>query len=425
MSHQGPWTIYIPKKRQGEELDGLRKKRQRLADDEKRAKRLIKARGAFNEDFFSGASHIENITLERLRVASDMSFSQFEGDLAAWSNEQAARDLFCKLRAADDRAKRFQERSDALARDKKKPRGNLRAMFIKLFANARSGLDIKGIGEGPRDPGVQSTFRKQLFKDMNLIDERGYAWCPILHDWYEQEDMTASHIFSYKHGQEMMDEIFGKFRPSELFSSRNGIVVHKFIEKEFDKGVFVIVPDIPDRFSLETVKAWVTGDVREFKIRIINSLFHKLDRGVTGPKCDTWRNLDGRRLIFRSNNRPAARYLYFHYCLQILRRAWQTTPEEQKALALYEEFGQYVWATPGRYIGRKMLRALVDTLGHEYKDLLRGASMSQSDGNHLLDCLTQQISDTPNRGAGLEEDEGDEAESVDDNDVLLESDGME
>lgn len=421
MGSQGPWTIYIPKKRKGTELTALEAKRQRLEHEEKTAKKAIKARGAFNDDFFSGASRAESITLERLRVSSDISFSHFDGDLAEWSNQAAARDLFSKIRAADDRARRFQERGDALTEAKKKPHGNLRAMFMKLFTNARSGLHIH-TGEGPRDSSKQSDFRNQLLKDMNSVNDQGYVWCPIRHRFFDADDMTASHIFSYKHGQETMDAIFGKIRPSEMFSSRNGIIIHKSIEKHFDSGVFVIVPDVPDRLSLETVRAWLTGEVKDFKIRIINGLFHKLDRGINGPEDETWRDLDGRRLSFRSKARPAARYLYFHYCLQILRRVWQAAPEEKRALALYDEFGQHVWATTGRYIGRNMLRALVETLGHEYKDLLRGASYKEGNGDQFMNVVTKAISESPSPDR-IWDDEETETED-DEEEVELLDDGI-
>lgn len=43
---------------------------------------------------------------------------------------------------------------------------------------------------------------------------------------------------------------------------------------------------------------------------------------------------------FRSNFRPAARYLYFHYCLQILRKAWKEEPLEKTKITLENEIGK-------------------------------------------------------------------------------------
>jgi hypothetical protein len=36
-----------------------------------------------------------------------------------------------------------------------------------------------------------------------------------------------------------------------------------------------------------------------------------------------WRDLDGRRLQFQGDARPKARYIYFHFLLNMLRFAWR------------------------------------------------------------------------------------------------------
>lgn len=61
-------------------------------------------------------------------------------------------------------------------------------------------------------------------------------------DW-----VTGSHLFAYKQGQETMDAIFGKIRAGELLSFRNGLILGAAIEKHFDAGVLVIVPDLPEK----------------------------------------------------------------------------------------------------------------------------------------------------------------------------------
>lgn len=59
--------------------------------------------------------------------------------------------------------------------------------------------------------------------------------------------MTASHIFSYAHGQASMDAIFGKVRPAELFYSRNRLMMFSVLERSFEAGLMVIVPNLPER----------------------------------------------------------------------------------------------------------------------------------------------------------------------------------
>ncbi|KAJ0417294.1 hypothetical protein BJY00DRAFT_316071 [Aspergillus carlsbadensis] len=91
--------------------------------------------------------------------------------------------------------------------------------------------------------------------------------------------------------------------------------------------------------------------------------------------------LDGGKLEFRSNSRPEVRYLYFHYCCQVLRRAlgphheWRGLPHPHSKGR--GEVGGQFWGTPSRYLPRNMLLDLVEELGHEHKDQLQGAGFNQ------------------------------------------------
>lgn len=39
--------------------------------------------------------------------------------------------------------------------------------------------------------------------------------------------MRATHLFAFKHGQDMVNAIFGKIRPKQLFHTKNGILFHQ------------------------------------------------------------------------------------------------------------------------------------------------------------------------------------------------------
>lgn len=81
---------------------------------------------------------------------------------------------------------------------------------MKLFMTSRMGLGINS-GEGKRDTKDQSRFREELLKSYDSRDDTGqYAWCPIIHEYHRLEYVRAAHIFSYKHGQSITDEIFGR-----------------------------------------------------------------------------------------------------------------------------------------------------------------------------------------------------------------------
>jgi hypothetical protein len=194
-----------------------------------------------------------------------------------------------------------------------------------------------------------------------------------------------------------MDAIFGKKRPEELFSACNGLLVAQPVERWLDSGKLVIVPDLPERPALVELLAWVRRDTREYRLKIIDPTWERLDKMVSFAHPKTWRELDGQKLQFRTKFRPAARYLYFHYCVQVLRRAWAHNTGGGSFPTLRDEVGKPFWGTPGRYLPKNMLLSLVEALGHEYKDLLDGAGYNTAcgDKNLLLEVGSAQIKKRP------------------------------
>lgn len=107
---------------------------------------------------------------------------------------------------------------------------------------------------------------------------------------------------------------FRAHKSPKLFSTKNGQLMCRVIEANFDKGVVAGVPDLPERPSMELLASWVKGPIREYKVGILDMSWERInDPVISGPL--TWKQLDGRKLSFRSQHRPAARYLYFHYCV--------------------------------------------------------------------------------------------------------------
>lgn len=232
--------------------------------------------------------------------------------------------------------------------------------------------------------------------------------CPIMGFW--TENGIAGHLFAYMHGQETMDAIFGRTGEPELFSPRNGLILSAAVEKVFDIGFLVVVPQLSERPTKIQIAEWLTKTPREYMTRIIDTSSPRMDQR-TSPTSDLkYRDLDNRPLTFRNNFRPAARYLYFHYCLKILRRAWKQ-PVEQGRLTLNNEIGKNYWGTPGRYLPRNMLLAFVEELGHEHDEILRGASCSKGEDLTLLAVASKQVKRRPPLNLGTEsESDSDEEE---------------
>ena len=63
-----------------------------------------------------------------------------------------------------------------------------------------------------------------LFPYMTDIN-RCRTFCGVvIREWLPEESVTATHIFAYHHGQDIMDAIFGKGpkNTDSLFSAENG-----------------------------------------------------------------------------------------------------------------------------------------------------------------------------------------------------------
>ena len=248
-----------------------------------------------------------------------------------------------------------------------------RRSYLELFLSNPRGLGVvKGAGE--RNSSDQTRFRADLIMSYNATNPNpGWEdtlWCPILSKWFSASTITASHIFSYKHGQQTMSAIFGTEHP-ELFHPKNGILIHNQVEEKFETGLFAIVPDIQDNPTAEQVVQWQEQEPKEYKLKIIDRDPAKLNRIIPELGETRWMDLDGKKLDFRSEFRPRARYLYWNFCLQILRLAFR---ERHKGSVLREqELGKQFWVSPGKYVKKNMLLAFVEEVGHKYDDLLQGA----------------------------------------------------
>ncbi|KAI4222249.1 MAG: hypothetical protein LQ349_007672 [Xanthoria aureola] len=288
---------------------------------------------------------------------------------------------------------------------------NRRRAFMKLFTSSFRGLGIKSQQTGgERDPDIQQMFRECLIRAQESRHPNHPVnttlWCPIIDSYVMPSATKAAHIFPSCNGQEMMTEIFG--RDAGLYSIWNGIMMSHEAEVHFDKGHFVIVPDVEPSDSIAELSRWNHHDEpQNYKIRIFNPQGRDMDTLVNGEGSVTWCELDGKRVSFRGKARPKARYLYYHYCVTMLRKSWNG---DKKAGVLNDELGKPFWATSGPYLRKRMLTALVEEMGHEYDALLAGAM--EDDNDTLLRAATQHIQNSNGGGDEMSKavkhrDEGD------------------
>ncbi|KAJ5679166.1 hypothetical protein N7462_007410 [Penicillium macrosclerotiorum] len=374
----------------------LKKRKVEIEAQLKDSKRKWKAQASFDLKFWTQAVEVEDLEIKSSQLKRKISLRASGISEAQWTNTTEAQQIFEQIEASEQ-YKKICRRQIAELGQKARSR-SLRASFMKLFTTSKMGIGVLTTGAGKRNSSEQSEFRKGLIQAYEAKhSEQNWLWCPIMGDYLDPKDMVAAHLFSWKHGQDTMDAIFGKQKEAELFSPCNGILLSRQIEDSFDIGKLAIVPWVPesDDSKIEIIRRWLANEKREYKVKILDPKWDRLESPISRYYQLKFKDLDGRKLSFIGSFRPAARYLYFHYCIQLLRRAWQHNEAKSAAKAaglLREENGKPFWGTPGRYLPKNMLLAIVEELGYEYKALLDGAGRNQSgDSDLLLGIATAQV----------------------------------
>lgn len=324
-----------------------------------------------------------------------------KGDNQEWHDTVEARGLQEQIKAAewDSRLCEKQRTSELTAKN-----GRQQA-FIQLWTRPKNGLNITvPTGAGGRSTGAQSNFRANLITVSDPYHPsptvgKDYMWCPIAREWML---CRATHIFAYHHGQDMMTSIFGAKAIGELFSVKNGILMSEGAGRRFDKGLFIIVPDVDKSASQHDIDAWNASEPKEYKIRVLDKDCQVMNQWLCPSRRERWVNLDGQRVAFRNNRRPRAEYLYFHYCVSILRRSWN----QDKHWGLLKEELRGMWAAPGPYLPKSMLAAFIEELGHDMEPaLMRGCEDLETVVEEVdptaLACANDQIWITSRSGHEL------------------------
>ncbi|KAI9765070.1 MAG: hypothetical protein M1839_005617 [Geoglossum umbratile] len=338
------------------------------------SRKKLKPQASFSSEYWSQAADIARQMQQRNEVQQRISIRDLGGNETEWQKTPEAQELFDQLKAQQVDEKMCERQAQRLKNPVDGSEGSLRRSFIQLFTTSKLGLGITSTGAGKRDSRMQSTFRSTMIEAYNSRDPNPlhpWLWCPILSTWVNSVNATAAHLFAYMHGQDVMNSIFGPTNPPELFSALNGLIVSSVVESVFDKGFLVIVPRISNNPSIAELLQWNESNPKEYKIRIID-LDNPTTHNTIQPGSEqTWKDLDSKPVEFRNEFRPRARYLYFHYCMQMLRLSWK---QSRRGEVLKKELGGKFWGTPGRYLPRNMLLAFVEEMGHEYEELLEGAA---------------------------------------------------
>ncbi|WEW59460.1 hypothetical protein PRK78_004934 [Emydomyces testavorans] len=178
-----------------------------------------------------------------------------------------------------------------------------------------------------------------------------YIWCHVQGDWQPAKTTKTAHIVPKSLTSDELSYFFGVGEVI-LSDRRNGITLDAGIEEGLDSGKIVIVPA-------------AQGDKTRWKCVLID----QDSRNRTFGSHKNWgladraiKHIDGKELEFRSDGRPAARYLYFRYAMTCL---YHIQRKHEDWLQKIESVGA-IWATPGPYLRQSMLKLLAQNIGDIY-----------------------------------------------------------
>jgi len=277
-------------------------------------------------------------------------------------------------------------------------------------------------------------FRADTIEDQGLRDPRAklltyrlryedFMW-DIFQARYNMECcFILVPLFAAQNNGEVDTALFGTSS-----SSNNGILLRLSIARQFDTGMLALVPDISDTNPVDDAAKWMCTTPREYKVKSYDiERQHESGCKIVDLCALRWadqsnrsyRELDGWKLTFPScgsRNRSGECYLFFHYCVQVLRRAW-------KGLPAGEEMFVSDWGAVGKYVDREQMRAVIDELGCEYESLMscagEGIGSGAGDRYVLLEALAEHVIVSNQRYMSRDElygDEEDEGSSDEDDD---------
>ncbi|CAH0054876.1 unnamed protein product [Clonostachys solani] len=252
-------------------------------------------------------------------------------------------------------------------------------MLIRLYKTpegARCTLFTKRTQE------ARNRFRTDVLKAYDAFNDDGEVWCAISKRHYWAKNIKAAYIVRYNVGEATAAHLFGPTdsKDGHLMGAKNAFPMHEYYEKLFDEGGLVIVPDAeagPNCWKTQ----WLYGEHEK--------------RPGGGEGLPTGTGLQNLKLEFKNDFRPAARYLYFAYCMSILRRQRHDIPGWWKDLLNAET--NSIWASPGDYMRTSTLRKLARRVGHLTEDealAFSGESAADIAGdneNQLADSVHSDI----------------------------------
>ncbi|QDS70926.1 hypothetical protein FKW77_006679 [Venturia effusa] len=392
---------------------------QATTNDLNNQKKRLKPQSSFDEQYWTKAAQVGETKQQITQLKHQISVATFQSEnqgasIDEYFESEDGKNFLVRLKAEEIETNNYKKQAERMKSSGSEMKQQSQA-FLKFFLTSSLGLQLKGPTAGDRDTRDQSQFRAAMIEAYNLRNPNpklAKIWCPFLGDWVLAQEMQASHIFPYRYGQDTMSAIFGEDANGELFSYNNGLMLHQNVEKYFEKGLFCIVPKINDPRDVAEVQKWDQDLVKEYMVRIIDNKHPYIDQEVASFCGKTWRQMDGMKLRFRNNERPRARYLYFHMVCMLLQHTWNKDKKGAVPATMKDQLGNVFWGSRGKYMKQSMILAFIDQMGHDYDQLLENATpdKQQEEEEIALAVASDLLLSAAKHDLGETEEEEDEEE---------------
>ena len=258
-------------------------------------------------------------------------------------------------------------------------------------------------------------FRKDAMSWYNGDSERdtglkNMVWCHAIGNWQLHSTVKAAHIVPFFLESEGIAEFLFGSRAPDLDREANSLLLTSQVEKWFDSYNLVIVP-------VDTKET----PIRRWRIELLSNSFSTVTLDTRGFISSS---LHERELTFRNENRPAARFLYFHFLMALVRIKDLKRSNWQSIWARYHYHRPF--PTPGNYIRNSMLIALakysgttdMDTIGSWIRDngfdspLSLTSDEAREAARRVLETVYRSAAES-DRAIARDSDDGSESEDDD------------
>lgn len=298
--------------------DDRRKRRDALSDNIKVARQDLRPKTSFDSEYWDARADVESKSHQRTILHRQISCDDFSGDSDEWEDSALNHDLHAQERVHQTRERIFKQHADRLRLNENDPdfaKKSERRGFVELFTSSPQGLGIKLAAAGRRSTKLQSALRDDCEKKYKPRPAIGspLVFCSMTGQYWHQDMVHAAHIFPHKHTQKLMIAIFGEESKGELWKAEDAILMTNTAEQHFDNGRFVIVPDIRDNATTDEIASWNQQEPKAYKIRVIatKTNLKELSQEITltSDPEKMWKDLDGQKLVFKTDFRPRSRYV--------------------------------------------------------------------------------------------------------------------